>query len=124
MLLRFTTLSADPDSGHRAGVLVAAHELRDEGDLTVDEHTELRLMLSWFNEHLFVPSLLNDHEHRRAISWFRENAHEPIQKMWSLKRLLETHGVHTEILRTREPGTIVYEDKYQVIAKPPKGVRF
>ena len=124
MLIRFTTLSTDPDSGHTGGVLVAAHELRDGGDLTAHEHSDLRSALSWFNEHLFVPAMLEAREHRRAISWFKPAASEAIRRMWHLKKLLDLHGVHVEVLRTSDPGTVVYEDDWQVIAKPHKGQRF
>ena len=124
MLIRFTTLATDPDSGHTSGILVAAHDLRDDGDLTADEHTDLRTALVWFNEHLVVPGILKAEEHRRAISWFKPAASEAISRMWHLKQLLDTHGVHVEVLRTSDPGTVVYEDGWQVIAKPSKGQHF
>ena len=124
MLIRFTILAEDPDSGRTSGVLVAAHTLRDEGDLTVEEHQDLRLALSWFNDHLSIPAILKHTEHRRAISWFKPAASEAIRRMWQLKSLLDLHGYHVEVLRTSDPGTVVHEDDWQVIAKPRKGQRF
>lgn len=123
MLIRFTTLAIDADSGHTTGILVCAHTLRDEGDLSSQEHLELRDALSWFNEELFVPKVLERAEHRRAISWFKPAAGEAIRRMWHLKSLLDRHGHHVEVLRTSTPGTIVYEDDWQVIAKPVRGQR-
>lgn len=120
MLIRFEILSTDTDSGSRTGVLVAAHAVRDEFDLTVAEHDDLRSALLWLNEHLFVPKILEAPENRRAISWFKPAATEAIKQMWRLKSLLEHHGFHVEVVRTSEPGTIVYEDDWQVISKPPK----
>jgi hypothetical protein len=124
MLIRFTTLAIDPDSGSTGGILVAAHTLRDEGDLSAEEHQDLRMALSWFNDHLPIPADLGRVEHRRAISWFKPAAVEAIRRMWQLKTLLDLHGHHVEVLRTVDPGTVVYEDAWQVIAKPPKGQRF
>ncbi|MCL1635922.1 hypothetical protein M2650_14955 [Luteimonas sp. SX5] len=124
MLIRFTVLAIDRDSGRNQGILVAAHTLRDEGPLTATEHVELNACLSWFNEHLPLPSLLGEAEHRRAISWFKSGALEAIQRMWSLKRLLDSHGCHVEVIRTADPGVIVYEDDWQVVAKPHKNQRF
>lgn len=124
MLIRFTTLETDPDSGYASGILVIAHTLRDEGDLTVDEHHELRTALFWFNENLHVPGELKLMEHRRAISWFKPAAEEAIRRMWRLKELLDTHGHHVNVLRTRDPGSILFEDEWQVIAKPRKGQSF
>jgi hypothetical protein len=122
VLIRFTTLATDPDSGHTGGVLVAAHTLRDDGDLTADEHHELRNAL--FNDHLHIPGELGQPENRRAISWFTPSADEAIRRMWHLKNLLDCHGHHVEVLRTSDPGTVVYQDAWQVIAKPRKGQRF
>jgi hypothetical protein len=124
MLIRFAILETDPDSGHSSGVLVTAHTLRDEGDLSVTEHEDLRTALLWFNGNLPIPPGLDVTEHRRAISWFKPYAVEAIKRMWHLKSLLDLHGHHVEVLRTVDPGTVLYQDDWQVIAKPHKGQRF
>ena len=124
MLIRFSTLATDSGSGRAGGVLVAAHTLRDDGDLSAQDHEELRSALSWFNDHLPVPEALADPEHRRAISWFKPGAAEAIQRMWQLKTMLDLHGHHVDVLRTSDPGTVVYQDDWQVVAKPYKGQRF
>ena len=38
--------------------------------------------------------------------------------MYTLVAILNTHGVHTEMLRTEKPGYVVYEDPFQVAAEP------
>jgi hypothetical protein len=124
VLIRFSTLATDSDSGRAGGVLVAAHTLRDDGDLSLQEHEDLRIALAWFNDHLPVPRALRDPAHRRAISWFKPAADEAIRRMWQLKTLLDLHGHHVDVLRTSDPGTVVYQDDWQVIAKPYKGQRF
>jgi len=121
MYLRFSTKQLDPESSRNTGILVAAHTLRDEGDISVQQHNELRKVLLWFNENLQVPKLLNDVEHRRAISWFKPEAKEAINKMWQLVDVLKSHGIETEVLKTKDPGVVVYEDEWQLIAKPRKG---
>ena len=124
MLIRFSTLAHDQDSGRPGGVLVAAHTLRDEGDLSTHEHKALRTALTWFNENLPIPAVLAEPEHRRAISWFKPAATEAIRRMWQLKEFLDAHGHHVNVLRTTDPGTVLYQDDWQVIAKPHKGQRF
>jgi hypothetical protein len=124
MLIRFSTLANDPDSGRPCRLLVVAHTLRDEGDLSADEHEALRTALLWFNEHVPIPTALADPEHRRAISWFKPAAVEALQRMWQLKGLLDAHGHDIDVLRTADPGAVLYQDDLQVIAKPRKGQRF
>lgn len=123
-LIRFSTLAKDPDSGHRSGILVVAHELRDDGVLSASEHEHLCYLLAWFTANLPVPKVLADVEHRRAISWFKPSAVEAVRSMWELKGVLEEQGHHVEVLRTERPGTVVYEDDWQIVAKPPMGVRY
>lgn len=120
MFIRFTVLSTDSDSGAPAGILVATHALRDEGELSAEEHRELRLCLQWFNEHLKVPGVLGEPARHRAISWFKTTATEPIQKMWELKRILDQHRLHVEVRKTDDPGTVIYDDEWQVVAVPRK----
>lgn len=122
--IRFSIQERDTDSGHATGILVAGHTLRDEGDLDAQEHQQLREVLAWFNENLMLPEGLKDHSTRRAISWFKPTAGAFIRKMWELKTLLELHGFHVNLLRTTDPGTVIYEDDDQVVAVPPKGIRF
>lgn len=118
MLVRFVILSKDSDSGYAAGVLVSAHTLRDEGKRSQAEHSELREALRWFNLNLAIPKVLEDVAHRRAISWFKPAASEAISRMWQLKRLLEAHGYFVNVLRTEDPGVVVYEDEWQIVPSP------
>ena len=43
--------------------------------------------------------------------------------LWDLVHVLRAHGTNVEFLKTDDPGNIVYEDKWQVVATPRKGVR-
>ncbi len=123
MLIRFSILATDSDSGCAGGALVAAHTLRDDGDLSAQEHETLRTALAWLNNHLPVPTALANPEHRRTISWLKPAADEAIRRMWRLKTLRDLHGHHVNVLRTSDPATVMYQDDWQVIAKPYKGQR-
>jgi hypothetical protein len=100
---------------------VAAHELRDSEGLSVAEHEELRVCLAWFNMNLNHPACLADPSNRRALSWFKPAATKPIARMWALKAILENHGYTVDVLKTDDPGIVLFEDGWQVVAKPPKG---
>ena len=117
MFLRFQTKLADPQSGRPTGILVAAHELRDSNRISIADETWLREHLAYFNEHLKIPKCLRDPEHRRAISWFKEGS-KMISRVWSLKVFMEEQDIFIDVLSTRKPGAIVYEDGHQVVAIP------
>jgi hypothetical protein len=123
MYLRFSLRVLEPDSGHRRGILVGAHELRDNEALTVEEHREIHEALAWFNMNLNHPSCLADPDNRRAISWFKREATKPIARMWALKAILENHGHAVDVHKTDDPGIVLFEDGWQVVAKPHKGER-
>jgi hypothetical protein len=118
MYLRFVITRNDEDSRARQGILVAAHELRDEGDLEPYEHELLRTTLAWFNQHLRIPAVLAEPKSARGLSWFKPEAEAAIQRMWDLVGVLRTHGAVVELLKTDAPGTVIYEDKWQIVAKP------
>ena len=117
MYLRFQTKSPDCQSGRPTGILVAAHQLRDSNRVSIEEEQWLRKHLAYFNEHLKIPSCLKNPEHRRAISWFKGGS-KMIDRVWTLKAFLEELDVFIDVITTRDPGIVVYEDGHQIVAKP------
>jgi hypothetical protein len=101
-------------------VFQAGYRLRDAGRL--DAPRRFDTLLEWFNRHLPVPLRFRRpagrQAHRHAICWFRNEAVEHVGKVRELAALLEQHGVPTRKLRTRRPGYVVYEDRFQVAAVP------
>jgi hypothetical protein len=116
--VRFQTKLRDPDTGTPSGIFIVAHALRDSGRITRDEEQWLRTCLAWFKMHLKVPRCLREPQNRRAISWFKGDNRTAIARIWDLVALLKDYGIFIDIVRTRDPGIIVYEDGYQVVAKP------
>ncbi len=100
------------------GIFQLAFELRDRGDLPVYAYDELQKNLTWLKMHLKSPSILKDDEHYRAIAWFKPTAHEPLKRIWAIKAVLEEFGYRIEMVKTDDPGQVIYEDGWQVIAKP------
>ena len=68
-----------------------------------------------------IPKILKKREHRRALSWFKPEASEPIRRMWDLAEILKQHEIEIDVFKTNDPGIIIYEDGWQVVAKPRKG---
>jgi len=118
MLVRFCILRRDPDSHSPQGIFQAALEFRDDGQLEPYEEEWLERELRWLRMHLPSPDCLRDEGNERAICWFKPEAQQVIEKVRGIVALLETKGVPVEMQTTSEPGTVVYEDKWQVVAKP------
>ena len=119
MYLRFQTKIPNRHSGRPTGILVAAAELRDSNTISVADETWLRDHLAYYNEHLKVPSCLKEPCNRRALCWFKEGS-KMIDRVWNLKAFLEEQDIFIDVITTRDPGTAIYEDGHQVVAKPRK----
>ena len=124
MFLRFVLPQINPDTGVKDGVFDAAYELRDRGQLPEHEEQELRRLLCWFGDNLNEPTRFNRTTskgyYRRAtkgISWFKPTAVEQIANMHRLIAILEENGHQVAMIKVRNPGYIVYEDEYQVVAE-------
>jgi hypothetical protein len=116
--IRFTTPLIDPDSRVKEGLFVAAYRLRDQGDIPAYQRDELRSHLHWFNEHLPLPPPLSDRGNERAISWFKSQSRECISRVWSVVHILEENGITITKITTEDPGRVIYEDPFQVVARP------
>ena len=120
MYVRFQGLSQNDTSASRLGLFQLAFELRDEGDLPAYLHDQLVKHLEWLKEHLKSPKILREEEHHRAISRFHPRAKEPLKRVRAIKAILEEAGYNIEQVETRDPGIVIYEDGWQVVAKPKK----
>jgi hypothetical protein len=122
MFVRFVIPCKDEDSHCLIGVFQAAFSLRDRGLLDRDESRRFEALRQWFNLRLPVPHRFRRSKgrqaHRPAICWFKADAAEHLGRVRELAALLEQHGIPTRVLRTRRPGYLVFEDKYQVAAVP------
>lgn len=118
--VRFQGLQLHEGLASKSGIFHLAYELRQFVTLTHYHNTELCSCLSWFNEHLEPPYILGDPKNRAAICWFKDCAHEPLKRIWAIKFLLEEYGIWVESVTVKKPGYILYEDEWQVAARPFK----
>ena len=118
MYLRFETLKKNEDNASLEGVFQAAFALRDSGKLSKYEQADLEKYLNWFNMHMKAPGCLKKQENRRAICWFHPRAKRPVTFIRHICFLLEEHGIHTQMIKSADPGIIIYEDGWQIAAKP------
>jgi len=122
VFIRFIIERLDSDSGRRQGLFQATFELRASGNLTPRGYQQAHTILSWFDANLDKPARLSwssrPHAKAQGICWFKVTANAHIRKMRELQRVLESHSLSVETIRTRRPGYILYEDEYQVAAYP------
>src|SRR5262245_35069208 len=119
MYMRYTVGRQDERSGSTEGLFTVAYRELSRGEMADYERQWLEDLLAWFKKKLKVPAaVLRPESNRRAICWFRESSKEVVSKAAELAGFLGERGHFFEMLRTDEPGIIVYEDGHQVAAKP------
>lgn len=109
----------------RLGLFQALDEARMSDNATSWALAQLKDSVDWFNEELDAPAHFNRGRYgawgQSALCWFKSSAEAHIRRMYDLKVALEECGVHVEVLTTREPGHILYEDEHQIAAEPLDG---
>jgi len=88
---------------------------------------EARALSAWFNANLAIPKTFSAGGHKGygqpGLSWFKPVAKEHIRQMHRLKLALEACGIHVDVLTTRDPGLVVWQDEHQLVAEP-RGRKF
>lgn len=127
MFLRFIVDEVDESSLAPAGVFVVASRLEDYRTLSSTDHHHLLDVLQWFKENLDTPTQFNrsgrPRRATRGICWFRPSAHEHIRKARELARLIDQQGIWVRMIKTGQPGYVVFEDEFQIVAEPFASVR-
>lgn len=115
MLLRFQGQQPNLGTASKLGIFQLA---LDRPDLPKYAFDELQTNMAWLRQHLKSPEILDEDEHYRAIAWFKPEAHEPLERIWAIKAVLEEFGYPIDLVKTTTPGQVIYEDEWQIIAKP------
>jgi hypothetical protein len=117
MFIRFV-VGGDGDH-HRSltGIITKARLLRDRGDLDQNQLSWLEEAFGWFNENLPVPPFSSSNWPRDAVAWFKDDAGEPVKRMWDIASLLKDKGIPVRLLRSANPGKILYQDSYQIVVE-------
>ena len=109
---------------HRSltGIITEARLLRDKGRLEEDQVTWLEDAYDWFRANLPVPPFSSSTWPTDAVSRFREDAREAIDKMWDIASLLKEYGVAVRMLKSPNPGKVLYQDAYQIVVEEWKKI--
>jgi hypothetical protein len=115
--IRFVVGTGRDDPYGLTGVITEARILRDQGELEPHECEWLDEVFEWFNASVPCPPFSQKQWSRDAVSWFKGVATGAIRTIWDLVALLREHKVPVRVLRTDQPGRILYEDDFQVVAE-------
>ncbi|KRA80467.1 hypothetical protein [Altererythrobacter sp. Root672] len=127
MYLRFTV----PGTVTRARVAPGLFGVAGDVLWRHEEHPDpvllaLRDEVDWFNHWLPIPSrfgvVAKGRKWSDGVCWFRDDAREMVGHAYVLAALLEECGVPIERIWTRDPGQVLYRDRWQVVAKPERAM--
>lgn len=120
--IRFVCFKTVGRQRSRLGLFKAIDEAVESEHAESWAIVEARQQAAWFNANLAIPKAFSAGGHRGfgqpGLSWFKPTATKHIQHMHALKLALEACGIHVEVLTTRDPGLIVWQDDHQVVAEP------
>jgi len=101
------------------GTLRLAYRLRGASVATRADRSALAEALNWFEGNIGTPARPRGYRrHTRGVSWFKDTAVDHLARMHEIRRVLERYGHQVEMLTEARVGEVVYEDEYQVVAKP------
>lgn len=122
MYVRFTTPGVATRASVAPGPFNTAYDLWRERDEDTPSLLALRRELDWFDDWLPVPRrftvVAKGRRWSDGICWFRDDAREMLAHAHALAVLLEECGVPVQRQWTRDPGQLLYRDRWQVVAKP------
>ena len=121
MFVRFVVGKDTANAAWLTGIITEARILSDDGALYRHEVAQIEAAFAWFNQNLPCPPfrrmLRSGLWTRNAVCWFRAGASEPVGRVWDLVAVLREHGALVRLVKTAQPGRIVYEDRWQVVAE-------
>ncbi|MET3843377.1 hypothetical protein [Bradyrhizobium sp. OAE829] len=117
MFVRFVVGTDRENHRWLTGIITEARLLRDRGQLAPYQQTCLEDAYAWLHAHLPCPPFSTSDWGPEAVSWFKDTAEPSIRKMWEIVALLKEHDVGVRLLRSCNPGKIVYEDDFQIVVR-------
>ena len=125
--IRFVCFQSIGRQRSRLGLFKAIDEAVESEHASGWAIAEARSLGGWFDANLDIPKAFSTGGHKGfgqpGLSWFKPAATEHIGQMHRLKVALEQCGIHVEVLTTRDPGLIVWQDQFQIVAEP-RGRKF
>ena len=111
------------DRGRFTGVFGLVNNLAREGRLSEEQEAFRRLNNKWYDAAYTDPSTVDptvydDEVNPGAAAWFKPSATHLLARVPGYLEILSAHGVDCQVLRSTDPGRVVYEDDVQIVVVP------
>lgn len=105
------------------GVFGLVNSLAREGRLSDAQESFRRRSNSWYDAAYTDPSTIDprvydDEINPGAAAWFKPSATHLLARVSGYLEILAAHGVDCQVLRSADPGRVVYEDDVQIVVVP------
>ncbi|MFE5794227.1 hypothetical protein ACFQ8C_16825 [Streptomyces sp. NPDC056503] len=109
--------------GHFTGVFGLVNNLAREGRLSDEQESFRRSNNIWYDAaytdpSTVDPSVYDDETNPGAAAWFKPSATHLLARVPGYPEILTAHGVDFRVLRSEDPGRVVYEDDVQIVVVP------
>lgn len=100
-----------------------AYSLLESSEVAEHERVLIREHIEWLKKHLPIPDRFTrtrnaNHKNTRGLSWLKPNATEVVDHLRAIATIMEEHGIPVTMLKDENPGYVVYEDDFQIVAEP------
>ncbi|MGV9236522.1 hypothetical protein [Streptomyces nigra] len=111
------------DRGRFTGVFGLVNNLAREGRLSEEQEAFRRLNNEWYDAAYTDPSTVDatvydDEVNPGAAAWFKPSATHLLARVPGYLEILAAQGVDCQVLRSTDPGQVVYEDDVQIVVVP------
>ncbi|RYD18743.1 MAG: hypothetical protein EOP88_21520 [Verrucomicrobiaceae bacterium] len=115
---RFCTDYTSPYTNWPYGIFIAVWHLVRDGKVSAEDEAAYWKAREWFESTLPIPPYYADGNPDKAITWFKESAMggEIVKELPIYQNIASRYGTAIELVSTKTPGRIIYEDEYQIAA--------
>lgn len=116
---RFCTDYTSPYTNQAYGIFIAVWHLVRDGKVSAEDEAAYWKAREWFESTLPIPPYYADGNPEKAITWFKESAmgSEIVKELSIYQDIASRYGTAIELVSTKTPGRIIYEDEYQIAAR-------
>ncbi|MGW4238742.1 hypothetical protein ACWEJP_18240 [Streptomyces sp. NPDC004749] len=109
--------------GYFTGIFGLVNNLGRAGRLSDEQESFRRRNNSWYeaaytDPSTIDPSVYDDEINPGAAAWFKPSAIHLLARIPGYLEILSAHGIDCRVLRSADPGRVIYEDDVQIVVTP------